>query len=124
GEVLFQAPAVDIDLASPVGQKDAGDGGLAPARAQVGPLLAQEHRGPLFFLLALFRGSRVVHGSSPLAHFVTLYSLGCWAWCSWVGPAKIFSFFICLRPSRLRGTMRLTACSRMRSGCVVIQSLA
>src|SRR4029079_16966969 len=36
-------------------------------------------------------------------------STGCCAWCGWVGPAWMRSFFSCARPSGPRGNMRFTA---------------
>src|SRR5204863_9245543 len=45
-------------------------------------------------------------------------SIGCgfWAACGWSGPAQPLSFVICLRASRLRGSMPLTARRMTSSG--------
>ena len=45
-------------------------------------------------------------------------SIGCgfWATCGWSGPAYTFSLVICLRASRLRGIMPLTASLMISSG--------
>src|SRR5262249_2418472 len=94
GEELLQRPFVDHDLAGPPGDPDAAHGRFSPPRAQVEFLLrAHVRRLP----------------------YVSLNSFGFWAWCGCCDPAYIFSLASWARPSRLRGTIRLTAWYRISS---------
>src|SRR5262249_1046547 len=107
GKIIFKAAAIDADRAVAVAQPDAGHGGLPSAGAKI------------LGLPALFGHVRV------LPHFAgILNSTGCWAWCGWLGPACIFSWVISWPPSRFRGTILFTACSKMNSGFLASTSRA